>query len=72
MGETLCRTPEEFKAWSQNAGHERVMTTFTSYGEVATKRQGEVIAALKDEPETNNGSDIEQIAALVERIRKKV
>jgi hypothetical protein len=26
----MCRTPEELKAWSQNLGHEDVMTTFRS------------------------------------------
>ena len=25
LGERLCRTPEEFKAWSQNLGHEQVL-----------------------------------------------
>ena len=28
LGERVCRTPEEFKAWSQNLGHEQVSTTF--------------------------------------------
>lgn len=46
LGETLCQTPEEFKAWSQNLGHEKVMTTFISYGEVPTDRQGEIIQKL--------------------------
>ncbi len=32
LGEKLCRTPEQFKAWSQNLGHEKVLTTFSSYG----------------------------------------
>jgi integrase len=27
LGERLCHTPEEFKAWSQNLGHEQVLTT---------------------------------------------
>jgi integrase len=27
LGERLCRTPQEFKAWSQNLGHEQVLTT---------------------------------------------
>ena len=36
LGETLCRTPEDFKAWSQNLGHEGVLTTFCSYGAVGT------------------------------------
>lgn len=43
LGEKVCRTPEEFKAWSQNLGHENVLTTFNSYGEVSCQRQGEII-----------------------------
>ncbi len=46
LGEQICRTPEEFKAWSQNFGHEQVLTTFTSYGAVRTDRQGEIIRGL--------------------------
>ncbi len=46
-GEKICKTPEEFKAWSQNLGHERVLTTFMSYGEVPSRRQGELILGLK-------------------------
>jgi len=46
LGERLCKTPEEFKAWSQNLGHEQVLTTFTSYGELSRYRQAEIIKAL--------------------------
>lgn len=46
LGEVQCQTPEAFKAWSQNLGHEQVLTTFTSYGTVATKRQGELLTAI--------------------------
>jgi integrase len=46
LGERTCKTPEEFKAWSQNLGHEQVLTTFASYGEVAPHRQAEIIKAL--------------------------
>jgi integrase len=28
LGQRVCQTPEQFKAWSQNFGHEKVMTTF--------------------------------------------
>jgi len=45
-GQQVCRTPEDFKAWSQNLGHEKVLTTFMSYGEVACQRQGEIIRDL--------------------------
>jgi len=34
------------KAWSQNLGHEEVLTTFRSYGAVGTKRQGEIVRGL--------------------------
>lgn len=46
LGERICRTPEEFKAWSQNLGHEQVATTFNSYGKVPTYRQAELILTL--------------------------
>jgi integrase len=46
LGERLCTTPEEFKAWSQNLGHDRVMTTLTSYGTVAPHRQADLIRGL--------------------------
>ena len=41
--ERICTTPEAFKAWSQNLGHESVLTTFSSYGSVAPLRQAELI-----------------------------
>jgi predicted DNA-binding transcriptional regulator AlpA len=49
LAETRCRTPEELKAWSQNLGHERVLTTLYRYGAVATSRQGEIVASLAGE-----------------------
>ncbi len=45
-GERVCRTPESFKVWSQNLGHEKVLTTFTSYGAVPAHRQAEVMREL--------------------------
>jgi hypothetical protein len=46
LGMRICRTAEEFKAWSQNLGHEHVLTTFTSYGKVAPAKQAELIRGL--------------------------
>lgn len=46
MARDFCRTPEEYKAWSQNLGHANVLTTFMSYGSVAPGRQNEVIKFL--------------------------
>jgi integrase len=46
LGGQLCKTPEEYKAWSQNLGHEHVLTTFSSYGGVSSYRQAEIIQAM--------------------------
>jgi integrase len=51
LGEKLCKSPEEFKAWSQNIGHEGVLTTFTSYGEVSRDRQAHIIRSFGDPEE---------------------
>ena len=53
LGERLCRTPEEFKAWSQNLGHEQVLTTFSSYGQVAADRQAQLIRRLAQRGESS-------------------
>jgi integrase len=46
LGEKICRTPEEWKAYSQNFGHSSPMTTFNSYGPVAPHRQAEILNSL--------------------------
>ncbi|WP_213290169.1 tyrosine-type recombinase/integrase [Bradyrhizobium sp. sGM-13] len=46
LGERTCQNPEQFKAWSQNLGHEGVLTTFSSYGPVSEQRQAELIKGL--------------------------
>jgi integrase/recombinase XerD len=38
-----CKTPEQFKAWSLNLGHENIATTLSAYCPVSTTRQGELI-----------------------------
>ncbi len=47
LGEKTCPNPEAFKAWSQNLGHEKVLTTFTSYGNVSSHRQAEIFDGLR-------------------------
>lgn len=59
LGEQVCKTPEEFKSWSQNMGHEKVMTTFNSYGKVAPERQGDLIRGLSlKKPEPSDAQSI--------------
>lgn len=44
---TRCKSPEEYKAWSQNLGHEDVLTTFRSYGNVSAHRQVEIMRSME-------------------------
>ena len=46
LGQKICATPEQMKAWSQSLGHENVMTTLISYGEVPPHREKEVFVSL--------------------------
>lgn len=62
LGEKICKTPEEFKAWSQNLGHEQVSTTLTSYGAVPHHRQGEIILSL-GAPSTSSSTDLAELLA---------
>jgi integrase len=67
LGEQVCQTPEQFKAWSQNLGHEKVLTTFLSYGEVASSRQGEIMRVLA-RPQMEKQTDADEIANAVCKI----
>ena len=54
LGGEFCQTPEQYKAWSQNLGHEHVLTTFVSYGQVSSHRQAEIIRTIRAEPGGQN------------------
>jgi integrase len=72
LGEQRCRTPEEFKAWSQNLGHEHVSTTLSSYGAVPERRQAEVLKALTHKPARLQDVEslVHQLAAVLRRAGK--
>jgi integrase len=57
LAREYCRTPEDFKSWSQNLGHENVLTTFRSYGSVATGRQVELMAKFRKRGPVKNDDD---------------
>ena len=49
LGGQICKSPEVaggVQAWSENLGYENVLTTFSSYGDVAGHRQAEIIRTL--------------------------
>lgn len=66
----LSLSPEEMKAWSQNLGHADVLTTFTSYGQVSTHRQGELLRRQVRELEAPPIDDLD-ILELIKRIRSR-
>jgi integrase len=62
---------EQFKAWSQNLGHENCLTTFSSYGEIKPSRQAEIIRALARPMEaTNDHLPPDLLRRLVEQLEK--
>jgi integrase/recombinase XerD len=70
LGQTLCRSPEEWKAWSQNLGHESETTTFVGYGEVPVHRQGEIMRLLANPtPVTAEGLDIGALEAFLKSVK---
>jgi integrase len=70
LGQRLCRTPEQLKAWSQNLGHSDVLTTLTSYGTVPDHRQAELIqgmSALLSEDDPLADVEVGQLLAALAR-----
>lgn len=70
LGERLCQTPEAWKAWSQNLGHESETTTFVGYGHVPSQRQAEILGGLSLS-KTNNEirlEDLKQLQAILGRL----
>jgi hypothetical protein len=68
LGQERCKSPEQFKAWSQNLGHEGVLTTLRSYGEVTFQRQAEIIRALARTPQAVQ-SDAAIAEAMIRSLR---
>ena len=66
LGKKLCRTPEEFEAWSKNLGHEQMLTTFRSYGSIDPERQGELIKSIGSE--RNEENKLDRLMELVKKL----
>ncbi|MDC0139381.1 site-specific integrase [Hyphomicrobiales bacterium] len=67
FGQEKCTSPEEFKAWSQNLGHENTLTTFTSYGYVDPHRQGDLIKNIGNNK--NKEGDLKEIISRLKKIQ---
>lgn len=69
LGQTTCKSPEDFMAWAQNIGHDGVLTAFFSYGEVACQRQGEIIRGLATPQLTMQSGADEFADAVLKKLR---
>lgn len=70
LGQRICRTPEEWKVWSQNLGHESEATTFVGYGHVPAHRHAEIMRSFnKGSPKPMAaGLDIAALRAFIQSV----
>ncbi|MEC5383885.1 recombinase family protein, partial [Aurantimonas sp. C2-6-R+9] len=74
LGQQRCISAEDFKAWSQNLGHEKVLTTFTSYGAVASHKQAEIFERFRTCPSPQRSETLPEDAILdrlLERLHER-
>ena len=71
LGQDKCKSPEEFKAWSQNLGHDKVLTTFMSYGQIDGHRQGEIIRELRNPHVASTPQFREMVLAMAAQMQTK-
>lgn len=63
---------ETLKAWSQNLGHQGLLTTLTSYGSVPTNRQGELIKqGLPTDHQSLKVPDADLVAAVIQVLEER-
>jgi integrase len=70
FGEERCKSPEEYKALSQNLGHAKVLTTFLNYGSVTHERQAEILRGLAAPKQSAQSGTNEFADAVVQRLRE--
>ena len=68
LGQQQCFSAESWKAWSQNLGHESVLTTWASYGQLTLERQGELVRSPATRPSSE--AKVDRILELLESQRK--
>jgi len=72
LGESICRSPEEWKAWSKNLGHDSEMTTFVGYGQVPGHRQAEIMRKLRgpQPQQAPDGGLLDALEALIDNAKR--
>jgi integrase/recombinase XerD len=72
LGQQICHTPEAWKAWSQNLGHDSEATTFVGYGNVPLHRQVELLRDLGKPRQAGTESlVIDALERLVKSVRER-
>ncbi|MEK7266024.1 MAG: site-specific integrase [Pseudomonadota bacterium] len=66
LGLDKCRNHAELKAWSQNLGHEDMLTTLRSYSSISAQEQADLIRGVGDRPA--EGDTLARIRKLVNEI----
>ena len=70
LGYVVCKKDiESLKAWSQNLGHDSMLTTLYSYGEIAPHRQSEILQGLAVIQDTVEPDMSKLAKALVKEMR---
>jgi site-specific recombinase XerD len=69
VGESRCTSPEQLKAWSQNLGHDEVLTTLMSYGAVPLQRQATLISQLNSPGDEEAQGILRDVAKLLSNPR---
>lgn len=62
-------TPAQLKAWSQNLGHESLLTSLTSYGNLPLEMQGQLIA--ESAPQSPEDDEIAEALEIVKLMRTR-
>lgn len=62
-------SPAQLKAVSQSLGHSDVLTTLTSYGQLPTHRQSELIRSIAERPVAGMADPLAELEAAVARLR---
>jgi len=71
-GQKMCKGDgEAMKAWSQNLGHESIMTTSLIYGAISPERQGEVIKSLQLGDKDVNSELDRLVTAVAQRLERQ-
>ena len=67
----LKLTPMQFKAWSQNMGHDKPLTTLNSYGQLTIEQQAEIITGLGRKTLTATPED-DMVDKIAERVAARL